>query len=75
MIKQGVNTVALHLDTGLFSDGTPLKKTKEAIKLLEKKTGKKIPLRVISHAKVQKDRIYCHRDTMRAASPFHSVPL
>ena len=55
MMKNGVEVVALHLDSQLYSDETPLKQTKESIKILEKKLGKKIKLHVVPHAKIQKE--------------------
>jgi len=55
MMKNGVEVVALHLDSQLYSDETPLKQTKESIKILEKKFNKKITLHVIPYAKIQKE--------------------
>lgn len=55
MMNQGVDVVALHLDTRPYSDETPFEKTKEVIKILEKHFNKKIPLKIIPHAKNQKE--------------------
>ncbi|MFH1445218.1 MAG: 7-cyano-7-deazaguanine synthase [Nanoarchaeota archaeon] len=55
MMEKEVNIIALHLDTRPFSDGTNLEKTEKVLKALEKRFKKKIPLHVISHAKIQKE--------------------
>ncbi|MBU0898467.1 MAG: 7-cyano-7-deazaguanine synthase [Nanoarchaeota archaeon] len=55
MMKQGVDVVALHLDTRPYSDETPFERTKQVIKILEKHFNKKIPLKIIPHAKNQKE--------------------